>query len=64
MFIEVDHEEGQDFGSVTLTPGEDDRVELSGYGGRSEMRLRFSLYSGEARELIEKLEPIAATPEP
>lgn len=61
MDIHVEHDEGEDFGKLILTPGRDDYIEVSGYGDGS-IKIQVPLYNYEARELIEKLGMVAEAP--
>lgn len=52
-------DEGPDFGTLVVTPGQDDRFAVHGYATRGEVHIEFALYNYEARALIELLQPIA-----
>lgn len=51
-------EEGDDFGTVEFSPGRDDPFTISGYGG-GEIKIAIPIYSHEAAQLIELLQPLA-----
>ncbi len=59
MNLTIEHSDGNDWGTLHIEPGKDDFFQVAGYGTAPEITI--SLYSHEARELIELLTPIAET---
>lgn len=53
-------DEGEDFGTLVVEPGEDDHYEVSGYGTPA---IAFALFAHEAATLIALLRPLAAKQE-
>jgi hypothetical protein len=63
MDISLEHDEGDDFGTLILTPGQDDHIEVSGYGERGGISIKVALYSHEAANVREVLEPLSSPPD-
>lgn len=50
-----------DYGTLVIEPGRDNDITLSVTGGTAELRI--PLFNHEAKELIEKLTPLAEAPD-
>lgn len=62
MELSLDHNPGEDFGSLVVDLERDDSFHLD-YDGYGMIRVRIPLYAHEARRMLEALRPLSEEPD-